>query len=99
MSNIPYTYEVHLSLEVQRWISELPTDIRLNIKRRLHNLTIGYFGDFKRFDGLIELRWRNGYRIYGFLWKNSIFITNGGTKNGQKKDIKKAQRFKQDYIR
>lgn len=29
-------------------------------------LTLGHFGDHKRFEGLIELRWKNGTRVYSF---------------------------------
>jgi DNA-binding phage protein len=44
-------------------------------------LTLGHFGDHKRFEGLIELRWKNGTRVYSFMWGDAIVIAlNGGIK-------------------
>lgn len=53
----------------------------------------GYFGDFKHLgDGLLELRWKNGIRVYFIKIDNKkILLLIGGHKNGQKKDIKKAR--------
>ena len=37
-------------------------------------LSLGHFGDHKRFEGLIELRWKNGTRVYSFMWGNTIVV-------------------------
>ena len=52
-----------------------------------------HFGDAKHLgEGLSELRWENGLRIY-FARTDTrvVLLLNGGGKNDQKKDIKKAR--------
>lgn len=58
-----------------------------------------YFGDFKDLrNGLFELRWRNGRRIYfSRIEEHKILLLNGGLKNGQKKDIKEARSILRRY--
>lgn len=53
----------------------------------------GHFGEFRYLnDGLLELKWKNGLRVYfTYLGSQRIIALLGGTKNGQKKDIKKAR--------
>lgn len=55
----------------------------------------GYFGTVKPLeDGLFELKWKNGLRIYfAYLAKQSLIVILGGNKNGQSKDIKKAKSY------
>jgi putative component of toxin-antitoxin plasmid stabilization module len=49
---------------------------------------------------LIELRWRNGSRVYAFIKTNRIFIILlGGNKNGQDKDIRKAKKIKEAILK
>ena len=56
-------------------------------------LSQGHFGNHKKFQGLIELRWKNGLRVYLFMWGDAIVVAiNGGSKNGQNKDINKAKK-------
>ncbi len=46
------------------------------------------------FDGIIELKWKSGLRIYtARIGKVVIIVLAGGTKNGQSKDIKKAKKL------
>ena len=58
-----------------------------------------YFGDSKYLgEGLAELRWKNGRRVY--LTKidgRIVLLINGGLKNAQKKDIKKARLLLRRY--
>ena len=61
-----------------------------------------YFGDAKYLnDGLIELRWKSGRRVYFARFHNKdrelIVLIIGGNKNGQKKDIAKARVLLQRY--
>ena len=54
----------------------------------------GHFGFINKFEGLIELKWTSGLRIYTVLRGNElIIILIGGNKNGQEKDIKKAKKI------
>ncbi len=56
-------------------------------------------GDIKRFEGLIELRWKNGTRIYSFMWGDAIIVAlHGGNKNGQNYDIKKAKKIREKVL-
>ncbi len=58
-----------------------------------------HFGDAKYLEnGLSELRWKSGLRVYfGRVEKKIILLLHGGGKNDQKKDIKKAQILLERY--
>lgn len=58
-----------------------------------------YFGDCKYLgEGLAELRWKNGRRVYFTKIDGTIILLLiGGLKNAQKKDIKKARLLIQRY--
>ena len=58
-----------------------------------------HLGDWKYiFDGLAELRWKNGRRLYFAKLKGGIILLlAGGYKNEQKKDIKKAHALLRKY--
>lgn len=49
--------EVLRTNEFDKWLSKQPPKTRAIIIARLDLLSLGHFGDHKRFDGLIELRW------------------------------------------
>lgn len=53
----------------------------------------GHFGNVKSVgDGVFELRWKMGLRVYfAYLEDRKIVVLYGGTKHGQKADIKKAK--------
>ena len=85
--------------EFESWFSQLQAKRRAIITARLDLLTRGHFGDHKRFEGLIELRWKNGTRVYAFKWGHAIVVTlNGGNKNAQKKDISKAKKIRNEIL-
>ncbi len=55
-----------------------------------------HFGDAKYIgNGLAELRWKNGYRVYFAKMEDkqrqTVLLVVGGTKHGQQKDIEKAR--------
>ena len=52
-----------------------------------------HFGDAKHLlEGLSELRWKNGLRVYfARVGTRVILLLHGGGKNDQKNDIKKAK--------
>jgi putative addiction module killer protein len=93
---------INKTKEFQIWFSSLTVKEQLKIESRLeriHNLE--HFGDAKNLgNGLAELRWNNGWRVYFVKGKTAIILLlNGGNKNAQKKDIEKARILIQKYAR
>lgn len=83
------------------WFENLNTKDQLQIDTRVHLIQeYGHFGDAKNLgNGLAELRWKNGRRVY-FTKIDSlvILLLVGGLKNAQKKDIKKARVLIEKYV-
>ncbi len=80
--------------EYSDWLSSLTNKEQARVKARITRIEKDeHFGDTRRLgDDLAELRWKNGWRVYfcsiGF---KKILLINGGHKNDQDKDIKKAR--------
>lgn len=92
-------YVVQLSDVFEAWLLTLSLKLQARMKTRIESIASGHFGDFKRFEGLIELRWKNGFRVYAFTSENRLLIiSNGGIKSGQKKDIAEAQKIRRRYL-
>ena len=83
------------------WFNSLDSCLADIVSERLEKLERGYFGDFKNLgEGVYELRihFSCGYRIYFSRDKTKIILLLcGGEKNSQKRDIKKAKIFWEDY--
>ncbi|HSX11784.1 MAG TPA: type II toxin-antitoxin system RelE/ParE family toxin [Chlamydiales bacterium] len=80
--------------DFKSWLEELPLKEELQIRKRLYAVEQeGHFGDCKYLDdGLFELRWKNGKRVYfAKLSDKRIILLLGGRKNAQEKEIKKAR--------
>ncbi len=102
---MPYTvtgrmrYEILKTAEFEAWLAELQPKTRIIVLARLDHISLGHFGDHKRFEGLIELRWKNGTRVYSFLWGQAVVVAlYGGNKNGQERDIKKAKKIRDEVL-
>ena len=83
------------------WENGLSREVRAIVTARLTRIRLGNFGDCKSFEGINELRihYGPGYRIYfGKKGKTIVILLCGGDKSTQKKDIKKAKAFWQDYL-
>lgn len=92
-------YKILKTSEFESWLDKQPPKVTVMIKSRLDLISIGHFGFHKRFEGLIELKWISGLRVYTFIWKNSLVVAlYGGNKNGQSRDIKKAKKIKAEVI-
>lgn len=96
--NIPHTQRVEFIIvatsEFNEWFSDQGDMIKGLVRARFSRIEVsGHFGIVKPVgDGVNELKWKNGLRIYfAYLESKKIIILLGGTKNGQKKDIKKAK--------
>lgn len=81
------------------WYSSLDNSQKIMISKRLQRIKIDNYGDYKELgDGLKELRFKNGIRIYFIETENIIVLLfNGGDKKRQSKDIKKAKEYLAEY--
>lgn len=83
------------------WVKNLEQETKNIIYDRLEIIKKGYFGDYKNLgEGLFELRihFSCGYRIYfGLDGTELVILVHGGNKGDQKRDIKKAKFFWEDY--
>lgn len=87
------TIKIKQSLDFEKWLLELTKKEHAQILGRLERIIgYGHFGDSKNLgDNLCELRWKNGWRIYFVMIKDTIILLIGGHKNEQEKNIKKAR--------
>ena len=86
--------------EFDEWYHELREKEQTQIDARLQRIqSTGHFVDAKYLgDGLAELRWKNGWRIYFFKESlTGIILLIGGSKNVQEKDIKRAKLLLRRY--
>ena len=83
--------------EFIKWFDKQTEKAKAQIDSRLKNIELyDYFGDHKPLgEKLLELRWKNGRRVYYSLIvkKELTLVLLGGFKNAQKKDIEKARRL------
>ncbi len=83
--------------EFKKWFDKQTEKAKAQIDARLKNIELhNYFGDHKSLnEDLLELRWRNGRRVYYSLIskKELTLVLLGGFKNAQKKDIQKARKI------
>lgn len=86
------------------WLEKQDKRIQEKVVFRLERIVVeGHFGFTNYFDGIIELKWKSGLRIYLTRLKAGVVVVLlGGTKNGQNKDIKRAKKLlkeiKESYI-
>jgi putative addiction module killer protein len=77
------------------WYENQTDKFKGQIEKRLMNIEReGHFGNWKNLgDGLAEIKFNNGCRIYfSLVSKEKIILIAGGNKNGQSKDIEKARK-------
>ncbi len=86
--------QVTRSREFERWLAAESEKIQALVESRVFRIEhYDHFGDAKHLgEGLSELRWKNGLRVY-FARTGSrlVLLLHGGGKNDQKDDIKKAR--------
>ncbi|MBS1960172.1 MAG: type II toxin-antitoxin system RelE/ParE family toxin [Bdellovibrionales bacterium] len=94
-------FDVLRSEEFSQWYARQPRSVKAIVDARLDRIAeFGHFGFVNRFDGLIELKWTSGMRIYTFVFQGAVVVAlNGGNKNGQQADIKDAQKIKNRWVR
>lgn len=82
--------------EFVKWFGKQNPKIQGLVRSRFSRIELnGYFGDTNHLgDGLFELKWKSGLRVYyGYLEREHVIVILGGTKHGQGKDIKKAKKL------
>jgi putative addiction module killer protein len=94
-------YQIIKSSVFTEWYEKQSRKTKAIIQARLDRIELdGHLGFTNQFDGLVELKWVSGMRIYTFIHNRLLVVVLcGGNKNGQDKDIKKAKRIKEDYLR
>lgn len=86
--------------EFERWLTFETPKIQALVEARVYRIEhYDHFGDAKYLgDGLSELRWKNGLRVYfARTGEKVILLINGGRKHEQTQDIKKARLLLQRY--
>jgi putative addiction module killer protein len=86
--------------EFTEWLDLLTWKEQAQVHARLKRIQdASHFGDAKSLgNGLAELRWKNGWRIYFFKeGRDMIVLLVGGHKNAQEKDIQKARLLLRRY--
>jgi len=85
---------IERTTEFIEWFDGLNLKDQFQIDSRMQRIRDhAHFGDAKNLgNGLAELRWKSGRRIYFSKTGSTVIILlNGGLKNAQKKDIQKAR--------
>lgn len=83
------------------WYNSLDKSVRLIIDRRIDRIKLGNLGNYKRFDNLTEIRFKEGagYRIYTYECDELVIIfLSAGDKSKQSKDIDLAKKYLQEFI-
>lgn len=79
--------------EFSAWIEKLDRSVRIRVDQRIQRLTDGNPGLHKRFDSLLEIKWKTGtvgsFRLY-CAEIDGVVLLLGGHKDSQSKDIKVA---------
>ena len=110
MSPVGYNWEVKEyasedgAYPFAAWVKSMPdARMRGRVMSRINRLRLGNFGDAKPVgDGVMELRIHAGagVRIYfGRIGQRVVLILAGGDKSTQRRDIKRAKAYWQDYRR
>lgn len=94
-------YTIYNTPEYDEWLKTQPAKSQVQIRQRIsHIQDNGYFGEHKNVeDGVWELKWKNGRRIYyAYIPEKKILLLLGGNKNGQGKDIHQAKKILHKYV-
>ena len=84
----------------RKWFNSLDATAAAKVAVATSRLELGNTSNVKCFDGICEYRidWGPGYRIYlAQEGKQLIILFGGGTKKGQRSDIKQAKVPYQEY--
>ena len=84
----------------RKWFLKLDNSQKAVVSARLKRVECGNYGYYQMLsDGINELKFDNGLRIYfAELDTVIVLLLTGGGKKRQSNDINKAQEFYNDYI-
>lgn len=88
------TYKIYPMPEYEEWFQKQSEKSKLQIEKRLDKIKDeDHFGHIRDLgDGLVELKFNDGRRIYyTIIPVNNVILLLGGGKNGQDSDIRKAK--------
>jgi len=85
-------------LEYAAWYDSQSAKVRAQIDGRLERIReFGHYGHVRKLSSILfEIKFNNGNRIYcteKIINGKVVILILGGNKNGQEKDIKKAQKI------
>jgi putative addiction module killer protein len=87
-------WELLKTTEFIEWYQGLDQHQQRMVDARLLRVQMeNHFGTVRRFDGLTELKWKSGLRVYTAEKRPDLIILLGGNKNGQSKDIRNAKKI------
>ena len=95
------SYTIYNTPEYDEWLDEQTAKSQVQVRSRVANIQDeGHFGDHKEVgDGIYELRWKNGRRVYyAEIPEKEILLLLGGNKNGQDKDIRQAKKIFNKHV-
>lgn len=95
-------YGIKKTIEYENWIVGETEKSKVQIADRLANIELyGHFGTIKDVsDGVWELKWKNGRRIYYvYIPETKILLLLGGNKNGQSYAIAQAKKILRKYTK
>jgi len=87
-------FQILKTQKFNEWLSFQTDVVQSLVLARLHRISVdGHFGVTNHFDGLVELKWKSGLRVYtARIGQMLIVVLGGGNKNGQSKDIRQAKK-------
>jgi putative addiction module killer protein len=93
-------FEIATTEEFDAWLDQQAADVREMIATRLVRVSVGLLGDHHAVGGKVsELRFHvgPGYRVYYTMQgRVLVVLLCGGTKKGQRKDVKRARELAAD---
>lgn len=103
MKEILYYVKSNGKCPYEEWFASLDMKSQIRIAGRIERLIEGHYGEAKKLvnSELSELKFKfgSGYRIYYVdLDEVLILFLAGGDKSAQKKDIKQAEKYYNDYL-
>ena len=100
MKEVIYYKTISNKCPYLEWYNSMDKSIRLIVDRRIDRIKLGNFGNCRRFDNLIEIKFQegSGYRIYGYECNDTIVIfLLAGDKKRQSKDIELAKKYLEEF--